>query len=571
MIEGVVDILKTKSLITDISEFVDFDKYRDKLYEKVIKFRIQIKDQKIGIIMAIPSDWESNLIDIFVEDYINFPFIPHMYKEGQICLFDLEGILVNANFDSLVIQSIDRLEKILLEGIEGTNKLDFIKEFDSYWNQLPSIGVINSSVILKDKLKKIKYINKHRLSEKTLSLSVSDKENELKKLGEYGTIKNAVYLNIKSKAFIYPPDWRKKLDISYINQILKTGEIEYHKIKSLIKNFSNELLMFININQPNGFNIPIAILVKDYNEKLIRHNKYFQLNIGCKCIPLGVCRNDSDYLVKRGGIFTDIKDKKILVVGCGSIGGYLVSELVKAGVSNLCLVDKDILSSENIYRHLLGLEFIGQYKTKAIIKHLENNIPYIKMKSFEDKIENLIGEYQLDFEEFDLIISATGNHNVNRWINKYVIDNNVNVPVIYLWNEVLGIGNHAVFIDSRNKGCFECLIGEDDSGIYDKTSYCKRGQVFTKKYNGCHSTFLPFGSIHSLKTVCMGVELSLKYFNGDIKENLLISQKGDNTYLKREGLLTSDRYKNQKNDILLLSGTKFMNKQCGVCVKEGNI
>lgn len=571
MVERAVDILKAKSLITDIGGVINFDKYGDKLYEKVIKFKIQIKDQKIGIVMAIPSDWERNLIDIFVEDYTSFQFIPHMYKEGQICLFDLEGVLVNANFDSLVTQSIDRLEKILLEGIEGTNRLDFIMEFDAYWNQLPNIGVINSSVKLEDKLKKIKYITNHKLSEKTLSLSVADKEDELKKLGKYSTIKNAVYLNIKSKEFIYPPDWRKKLDISYINKLLKIGDVEYHNIKSLIKNFSNELLLLININQPNGFNIPIAILVKDYNEKLINHNKCFQLNIGCKCVPIGVCRNDSDYLGKRGGVFTDIKDKKVLIVGCGSIGGYLVSELVKSGISNLCLVDKDILSSENIYRHLLGLEFVGQYKTKAIIKHLENNIPYIKMKSFEEKIENLIEAYQLDFEEFDLIISATGNHNVNRWINKYAIDNNLTIPVIYLWNEVLGIGNHIVFIDNKNKGCFECLIGQDDNGLYDKTSYCKRGQVFTKKYNGCHSTFLPFGSIHSLKTVCIGIELALKYFNGEIKENLLVSQRGDDIYLKKEGLLSSDRYKNQENDICILSGTEFMNKQCGNCYKEDDI
>lgn len=568
MTDKVLEILKKINSIISIDEVKEKSKFKDKFYDNVIKFTIKIKDQQVAIVMGIPADWEKSLLDIFIENYMDFKLIPHMYNDGKICLFDLEGVLLNINFDGLVTESINRLERILVEGIDDSNKLEFITEFDAYWNQLPDIGIVNSSVLLEEESKKIKYTDKYKLDDKRFNLSASDKAEELKILGKCNTVKNGIYIYIKPKDFIYPPDWRKPLDITYINQLLEIGKIEHKKINNLIKHFNDEFLLLINISQPNGFNTPIAILVKNYKPKLTKCSKYFKLNIGCRCIPLGVCRNDSEYLIKRGGIFTDIKDKKVLIVGCGSIGGYLASELVKAGISNICLVDKDRLSPDNIYRHLLGLEFVGQYKTKAIIKHLENNIPYIRMKSFEDNIENLIENYKLDFEEFDLIISATGNHNVNRWINNYCIDDNISVPVIYLWNEVLGIGNHALFIDRKNKGCFECLIGLDENGLYDKTSYCKRGQVFTKKYNGCHSTFLPFGSIHSLKTVAMGVELSLKYFNGEIEENCLISQKGEDIYMKKEGLLTSDRYKYQKNDIWKLSGSDFMNINCNSCSKE---
>ena len=69
----------------------------------------------------------------------------------------------------------------------------------------------------------------------------------------------------------------------------------------------------------------------------------------------------------------------------------------------------------------------------------------------------------------------------------------------------------------------------------------------------------------------MGVELALKYFNGEIEENYLISQKGDDTYMTKEGLLTSDRYKRQINDIWKLSGIDFENEQCDICHKEENV
>lgn len=566
MVKKSIDILKSIKSVKAINDVKENSEFKGKIYEVVIQFTIQVREESVGIVMGIPTDWERSLADIFIEDYENFKLIPHMYKEGQMCLFDLEGVLIDATFEGLIIESLSRLDKILLEGMDGTNKEEFITEFDAYWNQQSNIGIINSSVTLDDSIKKVKYT--YKLSDKIENLSVSDKEEDLKKLGKYNTIKNGIYLNIKCDNLVYPPDWRKKIDIKYINELLEIGKIEYKDIKNIMKSFNKELLLMINISQPNTFNIPIAILVKGYNEKLNKHNKYFQLHIGCKCIPLGVCRNDSEYLIKRGGIFADIRDKKVLIIGCGSIGGYLTSELVKAGVSNISLVDKDILSADNIYRHLLGLEYVGQYKTKAIIKYLEKNIPYIKLNSFEEKIESLIEDYKLDFDAFDLVISATGNHNVNRWINNYVISNKVSAPVVYLWNEVLGIGNHALYIDTKNKGCFECLIGNDEYGFYDKTSYCKRGQIFTKKYNGCHSTFLPFGSIHSLKTVGMGVELCLKYFNDEIKANILISQKGDDTYMKKEGLRTSDRYKYQDKYICKLSGVDFEDKSCIKCFNE---
>lgn len=568
MIDRITDILRSIDLITGTEEINNFNRCKNKEYEKVIKFKLNIKNELVGIIMAIPTNWKRRLIDFFIDDYNNFPFIPHMESEGKVCLFDLEGVLIKPDFEILINESIIRLNRTILEGIEGTNKIDFITEFNSYWILLPNNQIIKSFVNLNEGVKKLKYLSKQGGFRKELIFSIADKEENLN-LTNKGTIKNGIYISISTKDYIYPPDWRKKLDVNYINEVLEIGKFKYEKIKGLIGKFNRELLLFININQPNGVKTPIAINIKSYNETLIKNSEYLQFDNKCVCIPACIDRSDTEYLISRGGIFKEIKDKKVLIVGCGSIGGYLASELVKSGISKLALVDNDKLTSGNIYRHLLGLEYVGQYKTKAISEYIQKNIPFVTVDTFEGEIEELIENYILDFEAFDLIISATGNHNVNRWINKYVKNDNVGTPVIYLWNEVLGIGNHALFIKNENKGCFECLIGEDENGLYDRSSYCETGQIFTKKYKGCSSTFLPYGSIHSLKTVGMGVELVLKYFNGEIQENYLISKKGEDTYMKKEGLLISDRYKYQNKETWKLSGAKFLNRKCSACCKEG--
>ena len=561
MLGKVLEILTQFDGVNNVKKVDLQDSWDSTFYKYVFKFNMDIDRKDVGMVMSIPIDWERNLIDIFIEEYSEFQYIPHVSNEGKLCLYDLEGIIINVNFEGLIYESLKRAKKILYDGINKRNLLDFINEFESYWQQLNEIGSLKSEVKPEDNIKKIKYTIDSNNSNENIKVSAADSENKLKK---DKTIKNGIYINIKANNYIYPPDSRKHLDISYINNILKSNCIRRREVEKKIK-FNSELLVYININQPNAVTTTIAVFIENYNKHLVIDKEYFQLNINCKCTPLRVYRLDTEYLLKRGGIFTNKEDKKILVVGCGSIGSYFISEIIKTGISNVSIVDDDVLTIDNIYRHLLGLEYVGYYKTEATVNYLNKNIPNLNLFSYVDTIENVVKNGEIDLAYFDLIISATGNHNVNRWINKYIKNEEIETPVIYLWNEALGIGNHALFVESLKPGCFECLIDEDENGVYVRTTYCKRGQIFTKNYNGCHSTFLPFGSIHSIKTVCMGVELVLDYFNDKLKENVLISQKGDDSYIKNENLLTSDRYNRQQESIIKITGSIFERNTCYLC------
>lgn len=193
--------------------------------------------------------------------------------------------------------------------------------------------------------------------------------------------------------------------------------IEYIFSSKYINKCGNDLVLLINITQPNKTNCLISLYIKNIKQYTIniKNNTLILPNI--TGIPLSVYRCDEEYLLGRGGIERVFSNKKILVIGCGSIGGYLVDELVKSGFLNICLVDYDILSYNNIYRHLLGLEYIGEYKTTAIIRYLSKNLPHAKVISHEDSIRLLLEEGSLELSDFDLIISSTGDINLNRWLN----------------------------------------------------------------------------------------------------------------------------------------------------------
>ena len=50
-----------------------------------------------------------------------------------------------------------------------------------------------------------------------------------------------------------------------------------------------------------------------------------------------------------------IKIKKILVIGLGGVGGYVVESLVRSGVENITIVDYDTIDITNINRQIIAL------------------------------------------------------------------------------------------------------------------------------------------------------------------------------------------------------------------------
>ena len=62
-----------------------------------------------------------------------------------------------------------------------------------------------------------------------------------------------------------------------------------------------------------------------------------------------------------------LRNRKVLVIGVGGVGGYAVEILARSGVGSLVLVDPDIVEETNINRQLVALtSTIGQYKVDVL-------------------------------------------------------------------------------------------------------------------------------------------------------------------------------------------------------------
>ena len=286
--------------------------------------------------------------------------------------------------------------------------------------------------------------------------------------------------------------------------------------------------------------------------------------------PIVIERIDKSYIMNRTSSGDNLlKGKSYLLIGCGSIGGYVFYNLIKSGCENITIVDHDSLKEENIYRHLLGVESVGRSKTDALCKYAKNTLPNLNIKSVNKGIEEAVKSDSINFEEYDYIISATGNHNVNRWINRYVNEKKIETSVFYIWNEPLDIGSHVAYININKEGCYECFFSRTEEGeLYDVTSYCEPKQEFVKSYLGCSGTFIPYSSLVSIKSATLFLDLLKKVITGRVERNSLISEKGDNYYFKQAGLLLSEVYKKQKENIAVIEGNKFVNCNCRMCIKN---
>lgn len=101
-----------------------------------------------------------------------------------------------------------------------------------------------------------------------------------------------------------------------------------------------------------------------------------------------------------------IRNLKVLVLGLGGVGGYVIESLVRCGVENITLVDGDTIKPSNINRQLIVTsKNMNKYKSrewKKRIKLINKNAVVNIINTFItiDNIELLFGE------QYDYIIDA---------------------------------------------------------------------------------------------------------------------------------------------------------------------
>lgn len=217
-------------------------------------------------------------------------------------------------------------------------------------------------------------------------------------------------------------------------------------------------------------------LVKRFSPQVFTHNRLIQ-------------RTAADY-----SEFEPERGSKVLVAGLGSIGSNLIPFLESAGITEFRLVDSDILSIENIERHLLGLNDVGKNKAEAVRDYLQRRNPLTVVHIRKSRIVQLVLQEPAFLGDCDYLFFCTGDVNSEMWIAHNLHLNDWNRPAFFMWVEPYLAGGHCVYFNGNDKVTWDSLF-DDHRFIYNVISNEVHNAIdFTKREAGCQTTYLPYSA-----------------------------------------------------------------------------
>ena len=516
------------------------------------------------IIIAFNKHYPYNKPIFFLKDYNALGFIPHVENDGYICYTE-DNIILNSKVPKEILEQTTQLVLDTLEkGFNKDNSNDFVEEFEDYWNR--------NQLILDTKLispfrptDEVQLIRKAKIGGKIV-IGVDDKaivetatRFHTSRRPNKALFRNCIYIPLEKP--LLPPNYNefwnsnelksKIFEKVSIKNLEKLNELldKYHKIKK------DELII---ISQPKSNGLTLyGVIYKGLNvdkHPLVMNDSSFNIK------PVDLIRLEKEIIQPRGGGEISLNSKNVLLVGCGSVGSILATELIKFGIDKITVVDNDFISIDNIYRHQLGLNYLAKNKAEAMSEFVEQNYPYTTIKPLNSPIENFLSNNAIDLQDYDLIISATGSPNTNFYLNNFLKNNNIKTPIIYCWNEPYGIGGHCLLVQNESS-CYNCLY---DKYLANTGSFCLPGQHFLKKIAGCSSSFVPFSSLDSHKTAILTLDTIKGFFKGNISNNPYLSWKGDSKEFINAGFKISNRFDLTDRE-LYESRYEYFDSTCPIC------
>ncbi|WP_342804973.1 ThiF family adenylyltransferase [Alteromonas sp. M12] len=278
-------------------------------------------------------------------------------------------------------------------------------------------------------------------------------------------------------------------------------------------------------------------------------------------LPIRLFNQEST--VQRGGGRLSLSDKKVAVIGVGSVGCEIAHKLSAAGVKSLTLVDPDIYEINNLYRHVLEQGWVGAPKSFALSVAIQRQFPWSNATWYPDDLMKFARNQNM--ESYDLLVIAIGNPTQERLFKQYLLDTNTDVAVINSWLEGFGIGGHAVLDVSESKGCLLCSYVCPESGargLVSNMNFIEPNQVTMKSIAGCGEQFISYGAASSAQTGVMTANLAIRYLEGKQTESCKTSWKGDDDDAVNEGIKLTHRFYNFKHSLEYLPLT---DEDCDVC------
>ena len=188
-----------------------------------------------------------------------------------------------------------------------------------------------------------------------------------------------------------------------------------------------------------------------------------------------------------------MQKQNFLVAGLGSIGSNLVHFLSGNNNVSFTLVDNEVLTVDNVGRHLLGYRYVNQFKVCALIDYLRSIRPEQKNKFGITSIQKYIGGNFQKLSEYTALFLCTGDTMTEEYIIDAINKGELTIPVFILWLEPFGAAGHMIYI---NPNSFHKPLSINDAltklyihNVISDAEYKSQENHFTKRDAGCNGLY----------------------------------------------------------------------------------
>lgn len=479
--------------------------------------------------------------------------IPHLGGLGEFCYLEKGSVVLDRyRPDMAVTFCLDTAETALRQAIKGDLDIDVADEFGAYWSR----GIVYSNLpdVLKSSVARIVWRKIDPDSEDPKKAFLTDDaglppvlDGERRRGKAANKDGETCHLMVTDKPFtarLRDPDWPPRTLnnlLEWLGDYIDNVEQVWRKIcRTGIQSY-----WWIALKATNGMFLARIELPAAYQTQEFLRGRRDELNeiLRKGRVKVPVTRYlakpiDGEFIFGRNlhGM-KNLQNKKILLIGCGTIGGFLAHQLALSGAgygdgAMLTLIDDDKLAPSNLGRHYLGIRHIGQNKAVACEREIEASVPYVKIRAIDGDALECFGQ----LEKHDIVIDATGEDAFTIALNDYAVDqrrqNPKFPPVLHIWIAANGGAGAALFCDSMEQACYKCL--QPDLFSLPRTTIARDERIIVRNQSCGDAPYTPFPVSSSTQAASLALEMALDWANEKIGRRHRIRTYNDQTAYRRE-------------------------------------
>jgi hypothetical protein len=151
-----------------------------------------------------------------------------------------------------------------------------------------------------------------------------------------------------------------------------------------------------------------------------------------------------------------LRERGLLIVGCGSLGSAVVDKLLRSGYERFYLSDFDIVDIPNILRHSSSLASLYRRKVDVIRDYIVQRNPYATVRTYPyDLFSEIAYSVRTQLaERLELIVSTVANSKANLLVNRYGLKHGI--PMVFASVLGKGFGGRIFRVIPEHTPCYNC-------------------------------------------------------------------------------------------------------------------